>query len=66
MSSPQDELVAVLKGIHSAFIITPGFTEKRGEIALNAARACKAAGVKFVVLLSVTVVKHEKTSIFAR
>lgn len=50
--------MAVLKGVHSVFIITPGGTEERGDVALNAARACKEAKVKFVVLLSLTIVKH--------
>ena len=50
--------MAVLKGVHSVFLITPGGSENRGEMALNAAHACKAADVKFVVLISLTVVVH--------
>ncbi len=57
--------MTALKHVDSVFIVTPGGTENRGEIALGAAKACKRAGVKFVVLLSVTAADHQDT-IFGR
>lgn len=45
-------LAGPLKGKDAVYIITPG-TEKRGEIAMGAVDACKAAKVPFVVVVSV-------------
>ena len=62
MNGPVDELAEALKDIHSVFIVTPGPSEDRGKIALNAAKACKKANVPFTVLVSVTVADKKDTT----
>ena len=65
MASPVETLVQTLRGVHTCFVITPGPVENRGEIALNAAKACKEAGVGFTVMLSVASANKADT-IFGR
>ena len=48
----KDNLVGVLKGVDALYIIAPG-TENRAELVIKTAEAAKAAGVKFVLVLSV-------------
>ena len=48
----KDNLVGVLKGVDALYIIAPG-TENRAELVIKTAEAAKAAGVKFLLVLSV-------------
>ena len=48
----KDSLVGVLKGVDALYIIAPG-TENRAELVIKTAEAAKAAGVKFLLVLSV-------------
>jgi uncharacterized protein YbjT (DUF2867 family) len=48
----KDALTTALKGFDTAFLVIPGH-EQRTELGINAIKAAKEAGVKFVVVLSV-------------
>ena len=48
----KDNLVGVLKGVDALYIIAPG-AENRAELVVKTAEAAKAAGVKFLLVLSV-------------
>ena len=61
MGSSDEALAEALTQVDICFIVTPGPTEKRGELALNAARACKIAGVAFTVVVSVATADKEDT-----
>lgn len=53
--SNKRELLSKLRGFDCAFLITPG-DERRAEITCEAIDACKEAGIKYVLLISVVVV----------
>jgi len=59
MSKPKD-LAGSLVGAKCAFVVVPG-TADRTQLGINGVRACKEAGVKHIVLLSVTVVAKPDT-----
>ena len=61
MTAPEDELATALKDVDTVFIVTPGPTEERGKIALNAARASKKANVPFTVVVSVPIADKSDT-----
>ena len=48
----KDNLVGVFKGVDALFIVAPG-VENRAELIIGTAEAAKAAGVKFLLVLSV-------------
>ena len=48
----KDSLVGVFKGVDALYIVTPQ-TENRAALVIKTAEAAKAAGVKFVLVLSV-------------
>jgi len=48
----KDNLVGVFKGVDALYIIAPG-AENRAELVIATAEAAKAAGVKFLLVLSV-------------
>jgi NAD(P)H dehydrogenase (quinone) len=58
-------LKEAMKGFECAFIIVPS-TEDRTKFATNALEAAKAAGIKFVLMLSVTLAETKDTTIFGR
>ena len=48
----KDNLVGVFKGVDALYIVAPG-VENRAELIIGTAEAAKAAGVKFLLVLSV-------------
>jgi uncharacterized protein YbjT (DUF2867 family) len=56
------QMIESLKGVERAFIVVPS-SEDRTRLAVNALDAAKAAGVKFILLLSVTIASS-RTTIF--
>ena len=48
----KEELTSTLKGVHALFVVTPG-AEQRVQLTINAVEAGKAAGVTFVLVVSV-------------
>ena len=48
----KDELITTLKGVDALFIVTPG-TQERATLAIKTAEAAKAAGVKFLAVVSI-------------
>jgi len=51
--SKADTVAAFLKDHDVGLLVTPGTTEKRGEMVVNSANAAKKAGVKHIVVISV-------------
>lgn len=60
MGGDKDELAEVLKAYDRIFVVVPG-SENRTELASNAIEACKAAGMKFILMLSVLTAPEEET-----
>ena len=56
------QLVKVFEGVTSLFIVVPG-TENRAELSIKTAEAAKEAGVKHLVVVSVTTAEHTDTII---
>eukprot|EP00525_Craspedostauros_australis_P000822 CAMPEP_0198116114 /NCGR_PEP_ID=MMETSP1442-20131203/9460_1 /TAXON_ID= /ORGANISM="Craspedostauros australis, Strain CCMP3328" /LENGTH=300 /DNA_ID=CAMNT_0043773813 /DNA_START=44 /DNA_END=946 /DNA_ORIENTATION=+ len=60
----KESLTQALEGFDAAYLVIPG-VQNREEVGMNGLDAAKAAGVKFVLLLSVLTV-GEKDSIFGK
>ena len=60
----KDNLVGIFKGVDALYIIAPG-TENRAELVIKTAEAAKAAGVKFLLVLSIPTA-HLTDTIFGR
>ncbi len=57
-STFNDDLTKAFKGVHTALIILPA--HNREQINANYVKACKAAGVKHIVLLSATISGNDR------
>lgn len=64
MASDLNTLTQQLKGYDSIYVIAPGHID-RTNLALNGVKAAKAAGAKFVLVLSVSCIP-ETESVFGK
>ena len=58
----KDKLKETLKGVDALFIVTPG-VESRASLAIATAEAAKEAGVKFILVVSLTTIDLTETMV---